>query len=272
MLSSMWRTAASGEEAGCIFAIVIIVVAAAAVGAWYQRKAYNANLTDAARRFQGTAVTSFWSEPRIDLAVEGVSATVAFTGGKNSSAWTRLRFDWTPPGLLRIKPEGFFASIRKAFGAEDIETGDASFDSAFLVQGSPREWVLEVLNAEVRSALLRAANLGAGSFGGSGGTLEAGPSGVTLTRWKNLVGDRELLAGFMESGISLFSGLRHPASRDIKIVSAKESAAEGRCPVCDHPLESNVLHCGSCRTPHHADCWTYFGGCAIFACARRGGR
>ncbi len=52
----------------------------------------------------------------------------------------------------------------------------------------------------------------------------------------------------------------------IVIVATEESVEKGRCPVCFTPLDARVKPCWRCRTPHHADCWAYFGGCAIFAC------
>lgn len=43
-----------------------------------------------------------------------------------------------------------------------------------------------------------------------------------------------------------------------------------RCPVCAGPVggsdELPVLGCPRCGTPHHADCWEYHGGCAVYGC------
>jgi hypothetical protein len=40
-------------------------------------------------------------------------------------------------------------------GAQDIQTGDARFDEAFLIQGQPEERVRQVLTPDARRALLR---------------------------------------------------------------------------------------------------------------------
>jgi hypothetical protein len=47
-------------------------------------------------------------------------------------------------------------------------------------------------------------------------------------------------------------------------------ADQGRCPVCCQPFVPPVVHCPKCRTPHHPDCWAYWGRCAIFGCRGRG--
>lgn len=42
---------------------------------------------------------------------------------------------------------------------------------------------------------------------------------------------------------------------------------ETQCPVCGDPLAGRPTRaCPRCHTPHHADCWSYLGTCAIFGC------
>jgi hypothetical protein len=57
----------------------------------------------------------------------------------------------------------------------------------------------------------------------------------------------------------------------IVIVAVGEDVENARCAVCRTPLGDRVRRCRRCRTLHHADCWTWLGGCAVFACDRRGG-
>lgn len=39
-----------------------------------------------------------------------------------------------------------------------------------------------------------------------------------------------------------------------------------RCPVCANAIQNAERACARCATPHHADCWAYSGGCAIYGC------
>jgi hypothetical protein len=41
---------------------------------------------------------------------------------------------------------------------------------------------------------------------------------------------------------------------------------EGRCPVCGQAFEVAGVNCAQCKVPHHTDCWSYWGRCAIFGC------
>lgn len=42
-----------------------------------------------------------------------------------------------------------------------------------------------------------------------------------------------------------------------------------RCVVCRNELPADPVLCPRCETPHHADCWEYLGGCAIYGCLKR---
>ena len=42
-----------------------------------------------------------------------------------------------------------------------------------------------------------------------------------------------------------------------------------RCPVCAGAVDGAVVVCPRCRVLSHEDCWSYAGGCAIFACEPR---
>lgn len=39
------------------------------------------------------------------------------------------------------------------------------------------------------------------------------------------------------------------------------------CRVCASLLTGERVLCPRCETPHHADCWRYNGGCALFGCS-----
>ena len=61
--------------------------------------------------------------------------------------------------------------------------------------------------------------------------------------------------------------VRHPAHRPAVALPARRPMAPGaRCPVCATGLERAVVVCARCETPHHRECWTYEGKCAIYGC------
>lgn len=43
-------------------------------------------------------------------------------------------------------------------------------------------------------------------------------------------------------------------------------ASHGVCPVCGEGLDDEVVACGACHVPHHAECWAFAGRCSTYAC------
>jgi len=46
----------------------------------------------------------------------------------------------------------------------------------------------------------------------------------------------------------------------------KVDAAAGACQVCLEKMDSRVVYCAKCRTPHHEECWSYMGMCSTYGC------
>ena len=55
----------------------------------------------------------------------------------------------------------------------------------------------------------------------------------------------------------------------VEVVSTAFDPSKGRCPVCAARIEGEIRVCEKCRTPHHAECWSWQQGCALFGCGGR---
>ena len=53
---------------------------------------------------------------------------------------------------------------------------------------------------------------------------------------------------------------------DEQTTAMKMETAAGDCQVCGEKMESRVIFCAKCRTPHHEECWSYIGQCSTFGC------
>ena len=47
------------------------------------------------------------------------------------------------------------------------------------------------------------------------------------------------------------------------------SASSGVCRICGTMMVVDRVVCRKCETPHHADCWSYNGGCSTYGCGGR---
>ena len=163
------------------------------VYAFEQSKRRQENLDELAAQPGVERVPQGWfgGKEVLSLPIEGERATLEFEAGDN--AHTELQVEWRPPGSLRLDPEGLMGSLRKVFGAQDIQVGNQAMDDAFVIQGDPEAWVREVLDAETRELLLNLQR----EFGRL--KVDVNPAGVFVSVWgKDLSPDRERLDRFLE--------------------------------------------------------------------------
>ncbi|MBX3472227.1 MAG: hypothetical protein KF878_35695 [Planctomycetes bacterium] len=111
------------------------------------------------------------------------------------------------------------------------------------------------LERRVRAALEAAAALG--------GTEVELRNGWLYTQ--TLGTDTEGLLLVVDTLASLAEGLEDLTALTGRVREVE--AAARRCPFCHDGLgDEEATPCPGCRTPHHADCWSEGGGCAIFGC------
>jgi hypothetical protein len=55
-------------------------------------------------------------------------------------------------------------------------------------------------------------------------------------------------------------------ARSDEAAPLKVDAQAGECQVCGEKMETRVVFCAKCRTPHHEECWSYVGQCSTYGC------
>jgi hypothetical protein len=71
----------------------------------------------------------------------------------------------------------------------------------------------------------------------------------------------EWIAGLLRAGIAKPPPLR-PVVKDVVV----STSPGGECQVCASTMETRVVFCARCRTPHHEECWVYTGMCSTYGC------
>ena len=214
----------------------------------------------------------FLNGDRLDIQVDEVAGEITFGEDlKNEfvpAGWTRVRFDWRSDRRMRVAPEGFETRIRRLLGGADIEFDDPAFDDRFWVESSHPGWARGLLPPATRQALVRLQWAPRGDYSDVL-TLDVGASGVSLRISRILIDNPDALGTFVELCISILRKARGFAEVEGVVLEAAVVQAGSACPVCGQEVAREVLPCPACRTPHHRDCWRYFGGCAIFGCQTR---
>lgn len=107
----------------------------------------------------------FWDENVVvykhgewQIVLDTCTVTVSTGATTTATTYTRMRTPFiNKDGLyFKISREGFFSSIGKLFGMQDIETGDRFFDDQFVIKGnSPEKIKLLLADDRIRELCQR---------------------------------------------------------------------------------------------------------------------
>jgi hypothetical protein len=253
--------------------VVMVVVILAIVYSSGQAKALNEAYGKVARRFQGRMIEAgMFGRPAIlfhHIGGASVKVDVHSTGGKNPTYYTQVHIAW-PDRTTRceVYPERFTSRVGKMLGFLDIEIGSPKFDEDFIIIGNSVGGVREVLTPEVQTALysLRRMKNNDHIYMSIGG-------GKMLVKKLGLLRTEPELVQYIEAALDLYDRALHRghSAVGIEFVSEgkTETATEVVCQICGEAITTELVHCRRCKTPHHEDCWEYFGGCSTFGCGER---
>ena len=73
---------------------------------------------------------------------------------------------------------------------------------------------------------------------------------------------------FVEHGLSLFDQAQLTRTLGIEFVEDGSIPVleNAQCRVCGDVMESDIVYCRRCKTPHHRECWEYTGVCSTYGC------
>lgn len=254
--------------------LVFLGIATVAIGVWlvlaFQRiRDLNAAVTRLAPRLGAQVVHGrLFSEPSVEFSLAGRQAWLEFhSGSRSSSPYTRVvvnvRAD--SPGSLHIVPEGFGLAFLTVFGAQDLEIGDADFDSRYVVRAVPETLAHHVFRPEQRhqavASVLRLKDL-------EDPTIDLDRHHLTIQTREYETNEHRLMEMVKTAEEFLTYVYRKVGPTGVQFAEVTVSTS-GRCPVCGTGLGGPVVRCEFCRTPHHSECWKYMGRCSTYACKGR---
>jgi hypothetical protein len=229
-----------------------------------KQRALQASFYGVAGRLNGTVLPASWPQPpRVQFSAHGRSATLEFSPGDSYEGITRVTVDLKgcSPGMLMIFHDRIRSVIPKLFGAKDLQVGDLAFDQRYVIQANPESLAQRIFRADRRAQAVESVMRVDGL---------PGPT-IHLTRECLTVRTR----GYLSREVELWALARTAMdfTRYIleleplaQITWGESSSKGGDCRICGSPLESRIVRCTRCQTPHHVDCWKYNGRCSIFGC------
>jgi hypothetical protein len=215
--------------------------------------------------------SGFLGHPSLRFSFEGgrVAVDIYSTGGKHAKYYTQLHFVW-PDGQLRceVTPVRLLNSIGKMLGMQDIQIGSPEFDPRYLISGNSTNDIRRLLSPQVQLAIdaLR-------KFLGNDDINVSVRGGRLLIKKRTLIRHHASLKRFIRLGINLHDAASDTNAEGIEFVLGQQqdavlSLASAICQICGDDIVSDVVFCRSCKTPHHRDCWLYYGSCSTYGCGQ----
>ena len=227
---------------------------------WTARR--DAGLLRATRRLGGTVSDATGLEPRtLRFVIEGRPAIFEFERGEGNLTRVRVSIPNRSPGVFRIARRG---AVRRSlrFSMPDLKVGDAAFDREWYIGARPPSLVPRIFSEDRRDQVIGSVE--------RIGRLDVPTIEITrdtlVVRVNGLLQREEDLHDLAMTATDFVGYLmRLGPDEGIAWVAGGE-ADPGICPVCAVPMESTVVRCDKCGTPHHEECWTYVGQCSTYAC------
>lgn len=261
-----------------IIFIFIAVVAVIVVLGYAHVNEQVASLRRLAQRFRGRYEPGMLlMRGQIRLRFQGYPALLKFVPHGKQGVHTIFSITWPEPMFrLEVYPQDILSGFRRLWGMEDIEIGSAEFDRAFYISGNNRQWVRDTLSAEVQTVIWKLAELGPPlGFRGTRDIQVQFLGGVlTITKPRDLQ-RYEDLEQFITLSAELFQAAMGTRTTGIEFLSSGSvepvapDAVDSQCQVCGEPLAADLVWCAACKTPHHRECWEYFGSCSTYACGHK---
>lgn len=258
----------------CVFIFFALFISAAiaigvAMGA-AQKKRLNEAFGRLARHCGGALQEAGWfNRPTVTFNHRGTWAKVDVysTGGKNPTYYTQVHFGWPEPGFrMEVYPEGFFQRMGKFLGMSDVEIGSPQFDREYIITGADRQMLRRRLHPGAQMIInsLRALH-------GNNAIYISFRNSELLIKKLGMLQDFASLQRLTDLSMELYDAFAEQQDEGIQFVEEppSPSAEAAVCQVCGESITTDLVYCQSCQTPHHHDCWNYYGKCSTFGCGER---
>jgi hypothetical protein len=259
------------EDFFAIFWLLIIAAVVVAVFAfqWMHSQALDELYRRVATRFGGNSSNGgVFGRPFLHFHHAGtfVRVDIHSTRGKSPTYYTQVHLAW--PDLrarCEIYPERFTSRVGKMLGMADVEIGSPEFDRDFIISGaSPRD-LRDLLTPQVQEAIYRLRRMQGNDY-----IYVSIGGGRLLVKKLGLIRSDAALIDYIEAVLDLYGCALGGAAAGIEIVGdSKLEPSEVVCQICGETITHELVHCRRCKTPHHEDCWEYFGGCSTFGCGEK---
>ena len=188
---------------------------------------------------------------------------------RNMNAWsfsTQFSIAW-PDNLIhcQVYSKGFFRRLGALISRRSVKTGVRRFDERYIVISNSHDRIQSLLSPHVQMAIEQLRQIS-----GIRDVRVKWQEGRLVVEAPTLIRDYPSLALFTSLATGLYDLAIGTSTEGIEFTqSSSESSDNAICKVCGDALEKNIVYCRSCDTPHHRECWRFYGACSVYACGEK---
>jgi len=246
----------------------LVVIAVLASGAQGGTSSLNHVFRLLANRYAGTSYQGGWfGRPSVRFNHRETKATVdVVTGGQgNHAAFTRVLLNWPDKGFrCEVFPTGTWARFGRFVGMQEIQIGSPGFDRDYVITSNNEKGVAHLLSPGVQTQVNRIRMLAGGAD-----VYASVNRGTFLVKKRGVLREYAALERFVAEVLDLYDQAVLTQTKGIRFEDSgfTEPTVDGAiCQICGEPVDNEIAICGECHTPHHLDCWLYYGSCSTYGC------
>ena len=217
----------------------------------------------------------YFSSHPLYLVGKGIEFTHSHTNAlievhqRNMNMWsfsTQFSISWPGDSFnCHVYSKKVLRRLGALISRRAVKTGVRRFDERYIVISSSREGVQALLSPHVQMAIEQLRQTS-----GIQDVRVKWQEGSFIVEAPTLIRDYPSLALFTSLATGLYDVAIGTSTEGIEFTEATSATADnGICKVCGDALEGKVVYCRSCDTPHHRECWRFYGACSIYGCGEK---
>lgn len=251
----------------CVFATIVLVAILVAFAT--QKHSTTSGTNDAymrlAGRFGGKVTRGgWWRKPVVRFNWHGAPVLVDVQKATRTSApaFTRVSIGWPDSQLgLEVYPAGVWSKVSRFLGLNNMRIGSVAFDEQYVINTSSPDEARQFLSTGVQWHIDRLCRLL-----GNGDIYVRVDRGTLLVRKKSFIRTYAELDQFVRLSLELYEQGILTQTAGIEFVSGPAPESPPICQVCGDGVYGDMVVCRRCQTPHHRECWHYYGACTTYGC------
>lgn len=244
--------------------VIIVVLVGFASKAQARADRWNRAYHALAQRYGGQCMPAGWfGYPSVRFQYGATHVLINTYKAGNKNFHTQIHINWVDAHFrLEIYPDWSDIRPRPLRGMQNVDIANEEFEQRYTIRSNSSEETASFLSDGVRWQIDRLRHLH-----GSDDVYLAIHRGRLLIKKPAALFIFHDLEEFTQLALELYDQSMLTRMVGIEFVEdGVQMINEAICQICGEEITTDMVFCRRCKTPHHLECWQYYGSCAVYGC------